>query len=718
MYSFIDVKENFVFDIALICALCLFLVVVVGVIIEFILLGLNKSNNKKISYNITNVRIYSLNIANNTIIYFDKYNMSKQVVTTLDAFYNSFKFNDDASQLRKWINNFIQNPEKKLPVITVATLNEHNKKTMMMLRITYYNKQLNMLHFEGVLLPRIKATKYKKNKGYNFIMTLDDIYKLAVKKRFCAKPASCILVKLNSNSTNVDVFNVNDVNTSLTTIYHSLNGIYQYLNKSRFLAFLGPDEVAIFDFKDVYKHDLRNLCKILLSEFEKFINIRALDNILDVNIGVSSLFIHRETSKLDIDNAIKKGIELANNVPNDPQGRKVLYEDDVIMHSNTDDVIIRNDITRLLSNNTIHTRFQPILLTDNSIRFFNLTYEPFGVSFLDYKDLLNNGYKQKMLRPIFDNFFINLTKLIKNERRNKYILNIDFLYLKDLLYTYPKFKDLDSQLVLALSFKKVYDLYQIDNVVLDEIKRLKEYNIDSLLIIDYDESDWNTNIISCFDYLMVNTNNIEKLHNSSQARNLLTITFNTLINYDKLMILNSITSQADIELAYEIGFKNFVSDVLAPYKDTPYIPDNFWYTKLMEDITQEEDTTLLKTKEEIDKNKINEEIVEKVYEEPEIEIEKDDASIDKPNKEKVNINVTENIKEDNKEPTENNKKKDFKFKKPFKNHSNKGKNNHFTKNNKFKPNYSSKSKNKVYNNNGKNPNKKFNKNKNNVKKEG
>jgi len=556
------------------------LIFVIGLIIEIIMLIIRKKRETKVNYNFENIRYYTMDVNKQTVIYFDKKQMKKKIVTTTDAFYLSFPYNNDSAKVRKWVEDFLAG-KQRASILTVTVKEEKGKIVMTLLRFTKYNPKLGILHFENVLLPKIKTTSKQKcsNYKYNYVFNMDDVHHLLGLKKYRKKTINCIFVKLNAfNNKNEKNNTVSDTSTTITSIYQPLNSIYRFLSKTRVLTFLSDNEAIIFDSSLQYHYEVENLCKNLLWELDKFFNVKSLNNLYDVSLGVS-YYNAKENRELEKSIAIARDLAISANKSD--LSMKVLYEGDASFNLEASEEIVRADIRKIIKNSTISYTFSPILHFDKNIKIYNIQYSVYGSMLDKYSELITYAKKYNLLESLYSMNCNNIINYLKGIENSKIFFDVNFEDMNEILKLAKKIDDFNKYFIILFSYKQIYYHNSLDDKTKNIFHKLKENGILIAIALDVESSFWSKEILSLFDFYILPCEKGESLHLSERSSNALIVASSILSDYlDKVIVIN-LGDLSDVEYAYELGFRGFgTSDKITPYSNAPYIPDNYWLVKI------------------------------------------------------------------------------------------------------------------------------------------
>lgn len=544
-----------------------------------------KKRKFAIDYNTSNVRVYTMNLKNNTVTFFDKKNMGRIFTITIDAFFQYFKTNDDATKVKHWIEDITTAKRITNSTLTVTMRsNVDNKNSMSILKFTGYNPKTKILHFENTILPKVKTNENRKfiksgKRGYSYITNFEDAKALFQTKKYLKKNINCIAIKIVPFNAEESTSTSNTLNNSITSIYQPLNVIYKFLNKDRQLAFINDEEAIIFDTKLILHYDLNILCQHIISEIEKFFSIRSLNNIYDIAIGVSYYY---PSGNETLDQTCQQARDLAKQAGEYGSKKKILYENDEETSFENKHAIFKSDIRKVIANKTFNVIYTPVLSTELDKLHFTAKFEPYGTGFNSTKELLETAKKLGLLPSIYSIIFNKINvDLGNNIDTQKVIMSISYNNIDEFIKACKKKNNINNNLVVGFKFSEIHDFYQADAEIGRKVETLQKLGIKTILELDTDTRTWFKDILEKFDMYIIR-NNEDNFHSSVRASNKLVFSFNSLKEFKKPIIVGNLQSTADVELASNIGYKSYICLNLGPANSVPTIPDDFWKTKVDE----------------------------------------------------------------------------------------------------------------------------------------
>lgn len=550
----------------------------------FISKRIMKKRKFAIDYNTSSVRVYTMNLKNNTVTFFDKKNMGRIFTITVDAFFQYFKTADDANKVKSWIEDIISAKRVSNSTLTVTMRsNVDNKNSMSILKFTGYNPKTKILHFENTILPKVKTNEKRKfiksgKKGYSYIINFDDAKELFKNKKFSKRNINCIAIKVAPFNLENGASLNSTLNNSITSIYQPLNSIYKFLNKDRQLVFINDEEAIIFDTRLVLHYDLNILCQHIMSEIEKYFSIRSLNNIYDITIGVSYFYPSGNDQLEDICNQAR---DLAKQASQYESKKKIIYINDEETSYENMHAIFKSDIRKVIANKAFDVSYTPILSTELDKLYFVTKFESYGTGFNSNKELLEASKKLGLLPSIYSMVFnkVNMD-LGENKNTQKVVMSISYNNIDDFIKACKKKNNINENLAVGFKFSEIHDFYQADVEIEKKVETLQKLGVKTILELDTDTRTWFKDILVKFDMYIIKSSNNDSFHLSTRDNDQLIFSYNSLKNYNKPIIVDKLQSASDIELASNIGYKSVICTQFGPANSVPTVPDEFWKNSL------------------------------------------------------------------------------------------------------------------------------------------
>ena len=129
----------------------------------------DKGYDNRIRAESTTLRIYILDVKNNSVIYFNRSDLRNKKQTDLNSFYSHFHAND-VDKIKNWIFSICTNYKNADKYLEADVVINHGRSTYFsLLKLQKYDPNEGIIHLESFILkyitPNNSPNKKKKKKG-------------------------------------------------------------------------------------------------------------------------------------------------------------------------------------------------------------------------------------------------------------------------------------------------------------------------------------------------------------------------------------------------------------------------------------------------------------------------------------------------------------------------------------------------------------------------
>ena len=539
----------------------------------------NIQNKRKdvIALNCTNVRVYTINFKNKTLRFFDRSNMSNQRLNGIEYLFNQCEEKHRDSFIN-WIYSFEQGKENVSNFFTVSV--KVKKSTCLSIyRVTSYNAKEKILHLENTLLPGIDA-KLNNRKSINYIVSKDHLTTLFKTKKRYQKDCTVIYMKLSNlidKDGTKDLSRFDSSTMSMTSIYEPLDSIYKYLSKDRLMCFINDDEVALFDFTNLTQNELQSFCKDIHSEVDRYIDLKALGKMYYLSIGCSFKNF-REKDIKKVYTQAKNMCSIAEKLKNE---KTAIYGVHSMSMGENDNSIDQNDIDILIKNKTFRIYYTPVLSYDGTCDDIDFVeFVPFGTSFKVIQDAIVEAKNRHKLDDLLEVLIGTLDDHLAHYPKFKCVMSTSLRFVVEINEALNRHKRLKDKIYLSFKQTEIEDLYEADYVVEDVLKSLVKDNIKTILEVVDSSINVPSELLKLFSFFTVSLNDEEeenrrKLSSFISARSI-------LLPYEKNIFAINLKNESEIEMTFNLGYRQYTCKEIANVSSSPYIPDKGWVEDLKE----------------------------------------------------------------------------------------------------------------------------------------
>lgn len=524
---------------------------------------------KKIISNDYNVRIYTLDYDKCLIYYFDRKDMKKVVTVSFDLFYNQFT-SEDSKNVKEWITNIIEDNEQASDYLEVSViLNKKHALGFSLYELTSIDREKKIIHFESRLLPSL-SVQNKKHNIKAHIKRINDIQSHDEKHRLENKGAVILLKFFSAHSFEIDEELVGPLMIQL------INHLASVINTHRYIINLNPTEVAIYDQEASSRAAVGGLASKVKKIADSFLSISSYDETYVITIGIAI----RE-NKDDVKTLVGHGREMAI-IAEQKEDVGIELFDPEKDYSNIIGSGAYREIVSIIRNKTVRYYFKPVLNTESlDIGSYLLLIEPYGTQFDNFKELLEEAHDLRLSKPILKSFLGNALKQIEKTNRVTIFIDTDISYLDDYISVLEKHSSSNVEKVLCFGENLLVSYNENYEDLEQRLPKLKNDGYKLGLIIDDENQPLNSQVLSFFDYFLVEnnvTNNI-RVDDHQLAR------FRTIIDiYSRLngtIVAAALKTISDAEITEKLGVHYFACSEIADASSNLEVLDGLQKEKLI-----------------------------------------------------------------------------------------------------------------------------------------
>ncbi len=412
---------------------------VVVLVLLFFLLRLLLFRPNKISQRFArarderNIRRFTLDYKNNTVRYFDRWNIKHFRVISTERFLQKFS-SLDQKRISVWLKE-LEKPNHMVPHVLECQIyiNPFRMNVDSILQATSINYQKKLIHLESHLLFEVSKTMHYKRNRKMVIRSLEEV-KRHVQRLADSEPVNIFLVRFYNNSEFSEEENVSSI-----LISQLINRLVKLMNPKRDIMISNSNEILIVDYKEKRKNDVYALGYSIEKEIIKFIKINSLGKDYDFQIGITC----QKGSRSNVDDMILIARQTSKySQQSDYSDHVMIFDETINLAQNYRNVMV-GEIAKIIENNEFAYMLSP-LFEIKVAKMAGLACE-----------FISTNSKIKSLREIFEfarlsnNDFHLYDLLIKNS-----LLNYQNIGGKSLLSNKHPFMIIDLPITYSEILKK------------------------------------------------------------------------------------------------------------------------------------------------------------------------------------------------------------------------------------------------------------------------
>ena len=514
------------------------------------------------------VRVYSIHVKTNKVVYFDRSNLKRKVTMTISDFYRKFHQND-IEKVKSWIFSICVDSRKAEKYLEADVLTNHKAThTFSLFKLIKYDPQVGVIHLERHLLRYITPTHFKvKNKKKETEHTRglvkrsvieEDIKKTKGGKGFTFVIKFVYLKQKAFTNDKIERFMIMTLK----------NEIYPFLSAEKTLrkaVELSDNEIALVDFRLVDKNDAMRLANSIVHSIKKAISIHGYNDSVNFSIGVVANYVFYQNPSSTIETAQETAM-LAY------QNNQTIYMFDKKDYEYKDMLSYRQTISDLIRKKEFRFLFRPIIDASSGEIFGYFQYtriynEPVN-NYLELSKLAEKSKENRTLlsyvgKHVFPKFVAE-----RGETSSKLFFHISIRDIDNLLDIFPQIPSVeDTNVVIMFDEQEIKDI-SYDLETLNELfVKLKEKNYPLALSLKDKSLLLRSSIYYQFDYFIAGAAMIDKIVVNNRVRLSIHNLIEQLLKYKKPIIATDLEGWQAIELIVNAGISLVSSEAILSSND-------------------------------------------------------------------------------------------------------------------------------------------------------
>lgn len=541
----------------------LILTFVIVFIFYFVSRKRDKTHKIKIQNQANTIRVFVIDIHNNTVRYFNRSHLRDQKVISVTDFYQQFP-RSEVEKLVNWIDSLLDETKNTPNYLEIDIVTSKDEKTYFsMLQVEDINYDQQIIHLESYIL-RYLPTKVNQGKTKK-ASSLDEISKIlltnspfkgvAIAFDFYYKR---VYAKQKTHSLDALIF------TQIKQLFHAHITPYRY--------YIEPShhQIVVYDARLTSHSSILLFVHTLLNEINRFLSLNSMLDRIGVSVGlVEHKFFPNDGEKLLKQSLIVAKLARENN-------ESVMWYEQGMRGDDAINLANQTEVENIIRNKKLKYFYRPILDIDKlKIIGYESFVEPFDTFFSSLLELKEYAIRTDDEQELFATTSRHLINRFINEKSSPYLrLYFDLLWQEKpfILKTLQHIRGL-KEIHLVLVFKEI-DLSEQridDEIIVNELRAYKVKGYEIALRLDDDDLLLNTTIYEMFDYFILDETLTKNIYVENRQRVKMRSLIEKLLKYKKQIIATDLDSWNAIELVIQSGIRFIASDVISP-KDEMILP--------------------------------------------------------------------------------------------------------------------------------------------------
>lgn len=516
----------------------------------------DKKYRKEIKEQANTVRVYILDIKNNTVRFFNRSSIREQRTISVTDFYNQFP-NFEREKLIEWIASLVEGNKNAADYFEIDVFTSKNKKHYLsMLQVQEVNREKELIHLESYLLRYLPP---KVNDGkVAAASSMEEIARVLLDN----SPFRGVVVDFNffykRSSTQ------NKAGSFDRLIFtHIKEAISNHLTQNRYFLEPSQHEIVIFDTRLSSHSSIMLFVHSLINDINRFLSLNSLID----QIGISAGIVEHKYFPNDAEKMLRQAMVVASYGQDDNElitwYEQGMRGDDTIEQSN------RTEVENIIRNKKLKFLYRPILDAEKmKIIGYQSFVEPFDTFFDSINELKEYAARTEDDKELFGTISRNLISRFINEKSGDYLrLFFDVLWQERpyILKTFGHINRIkETHIVLVFSEHDVNNQTDDDEIMISELRTYKVKGYEVALKLADKDLLLNSTVYDMFDFFILDEKMTHDINTNSRRRLQMRSSVEKLLKYNKPIIATDLQNWNAIELVIKSGIHFVASDTISP----------------------------------------------------------------------------------------------------------------------------------------------------------
>ena len=551
---FAVIEINNVMELVMLIVGALALAAAVLIIVLFAISNHRDENHNKEIRDLSNsLRIFVIDVQNDTVRYFNSAHLRDRKTSSITAFYNQFS-SKERENLINWIGHLLDNNEDTPKFLEVNVYIQASKQSATsILEVQKIDYQKQVIYLESHLLQTTFKAKHKGEKPD--FSKKDYLYKR-------------ILMSNGRGAT--FAFNFYNVLTKTADIsqlaYADIRDIMVGFSEEDIIVTeekFGQSLISNFNVKG--RSEMNEFIETVKSRINRFLLIKSYSDVINYTIGV----IENSENFRDADTLIKN-VLMVSDLTKDSENQIAFFNDIKTLLIDDQGKQFRTDVQEVIEDNKLLYYFQPIYNIDRRrIIAYKSTVVPYDSYFHEIDTLKNYAMRTEDDKELFSTITKNVISRFVQEKNDAHYLLFYPVSFNEINFVNKSLGHIngvsDANIVLVLKERDLSarpDEYE-EEALINSIRNFKSKGYGVALEIDDDILTLSPNLYGAFDYF--NLSVATHISKKNAGRNLPSFQglIEKLLHYEKPIVALDIQSWDIVELVYRLGVPNICSDAIA-----------------------------------------------------------------------------------------------------------------------------------------------------------
>ncbi|MCR5348954.1 MAG: hypothetical protein K6E59_05045 [Bacilli bacterium] len=534
-----------------------------GVIIVFTVSEKSNENYRRVLEEQSNsVRVFILNMKENSVRYFNVTTLDDIHHCTLSEFYQKFPI-EEQKKVINWISA-VADPSTHAPDYLETDIQENHTRrqyfSMLQVEAVDFDKQI--IHLQSYLLKYMGVSKNDTGgtaHGLSAMKAVEEAIQSAGTRRGITYAFRFVYKRITDKDKEIAPLAFNQFK----------NALFPFLQGKRYLMQASGNELILCDLRVDDKAKGLYLVRSCLNAINRYLSINGLASSIEVRVGVvEHRYFQQEPEKI-IETARRFAAEAF-------AGKEVTlwYERGRKSYRRNDDSSYRTEVERIINEKKLRYKFRPIFSVSQAKVMGYLTKaEPVETYFDSMEDLKDYAMRTEDDRSLFNTVAKETIQRFLSERPSEdqvLFYNVRLVERGYMLITFARLSGARSA-HLVLVFNESDICSHLDHMdedgIISDMRAIKAKGYEVALCLNSNQLQLSTKVYGAFDYFICSFafENASGEDSSTRLRSHLHTLVEKLLKYQKPIIASDFDGWPAVELMVRSGLNYISSEAFAPY---------------------------------------------------------------------------------------------------------------------------------------------------------
>ena len=538
-----------------------------GVITTYILVNRAfRVYDKKLEQESISTRVFTIDMKNNSVVYFNRSDMKNKKEMDIASFYFHFHQND-TDKVKQWILSIIENPKTADQYLEADVVVNRGRATYFsLLKLIKYDPKVRIIHLESHILKYITPTNFSsKKKG-----ALSGVVKRSVMKGIISKGKS-----LRGFTYAIRFFYVRQKALSNEKIERYMmmtlkNEIYPYASNRhapRQILDESGSEVILFDLHLNNRDEAMQLAASISHSLKKCIAVNGYSDSVNLAIGV----VENAQYYQDFDMIVQKAQEACITAQQNGQDVFIYQKSRGPMSQELNRFY--HEIDKLLDNNNLRYLYRPIVDTSRTGTAFGYFeyVRAYNSPFSSFFEMSKYAAKVGKNRELFANIARTVIPKFAAEKPSQTcrlflpVSMMDLDHMASILPQIPQAKEI--KLVLVFDEHEVNENAMELELLNASLKRLRDLDYEIGLLLQDKNLLLDPSVYRNFDYFVAGAAMMGEIKKNNRVQLSIHTLIEQLLVYNQPIIATDLEGWPAVELIIKSGVTYVSSEAISPSND-------------------------------------------------------------------------------------------------------------------------------------------------------